>query len=59
MVNCDECGVRVSTAGYLGGPIACRECITAKREGDVETLRERRERYGGGEDQTPLAEVQD
>ena len=59
MVNCDECGVRVSATGYLGGPIACHECIRAKREGDVETLRERRERYGGGGDQTPLAEVQD
>jgi len=50
MTQCDTCGVSVSTRGYLGGPIACNECVTAKREGDVETLRERIERYGGGDD---------
>jgi len=59
MVSCDECGVRVSSTGYLGGPVACHECSNAKRKGDVETLRNRRERYGGGDDQTPLAEVRE
>lgn len=49
MITCDECGVRVSTTGYLGGGIICRKCSRAKREGDDETLRRRRERYGGGE----------
>lgn len=50
MVSCDTCGVTVSTSGYLGGGIVCKTCARAKREGDVETLRERIERYGGGDD---------
>lgn len=50
MVNCDTCGVTVSTKGYLGGPIACNECATAKRKGDTKTLKERIDKYGGGED---------
>lgn len=48
MVTCDSCGVRVSSSGYLGGDIICHECARAKRQGDDETLRRRRERYGGG-----------
>lgn len=49
-MNCDTCGVTVSTTGYLGGGIVCHECAHAKNEGDVETLRARIERYGGGDD---------
>ena len=50
MTNCDTCGVTVSTKGYLGGGIVCHDCAEAKRKGDIETLRERIERYGGGDD---------
>jgi len=50
MTDCDTCGVKVSTKGYLGGGIVCHECATAKSQGDVETLEERIERYGGGDD---------
>jgi tRNA(Ile2) C34 agmatinyltransferase TiaS len=49
MVTCDECGVRVSSTGYLGGGIICHECAEAKRTDDDETLQARKERYGGGE----------
>ena len=47
MANCDECGVRVSTKGYLGGGIICHECARARREDDEKTLRKRKEKYGG------------
>jgi hypothetical protein len=50
MTNCDTCGVKVSTKGYLGGGIVCRQCSNAKVDGDVTTLRERIERYGGGDE---------
>jgi len=50
MTDCDTCGVSVSTSGFLGGGIVCKTCAKAKRKGDVETLRERIERYGGGDD---------
>lgn len=50
MTDCDTCGVRVSTKGYLGGGIVCHTCSQHKREGNVEELRERIERYGGGEE---------
>jgi hypothetical protein len=46
-MNCDSCGVRVSTKGYLGGGIVCHECAEAKRKDDEETLQKRREKYGG------------
>jgi len=45
--TCDECGVPVSTSGYLGGGIVCHECAEAKRKGDDDTLARRKERYGG------------
>ena len=50
MTSCDTCGVKVSTKGYLGGGIVCKTCARAKNQGDVDTLRERIERYGGGDD---------
>ena len=50
MTNCDTCGVTVSTKGYLGGPIVCSECATAKCKGDTKTLKERIDKYGGGKD---------
>jgi len=50
MTTCDTCGVTVSTSGYLGGGIVCKTCSRAKSQGDVEALRERIERYGGGDD---------
>ena len=49
-MNCDTCGVPVSSKGYLGGGIVCHECSRAKRTGDVETLCGRIEQYGGGDD---------
>jgi hypothetical protein len=52
MVDCDTCGCKVSTKGYLGGGIICYDCSRAKTEGDTETIRERVERYGGGENWT-------
>ncbi len=59
MTTCDTCGVKVSSKGYLGGGIVCRECSSAKVDGDIETLRERIEKYGGGDeyDGQPLTEV--
>lgn len=48
--NCDTCGVKVSTSGHLGGGIVCKTCSKAKRKGDKQTLRERIDRYGGGDD---------
>jgi len=47
MTACDSCNVKVSTSGYLGGGIVCKECAEAKRKGDQETLQARKERYGG------------
>ena len=49
-MKCDTCGVTVSATGFLGGGIVCKTCARAKREGDTGTLRERIERYGGGDD---------
>jgi len=49
MTTCDECGVPVSTTGYLGGGIVCHECAEARRKGDDEKLQARKERYGGGD----------
>jgi len=50
MVTCDECGVRVSTKGYLGGGIICRTCSRLKYvEEDEEALKERAEKFGGTE----------
>ena len=50
MTTCDTCGVTVSTKGYLGGGIVCHDCARAKRKGDTETLQNRINRYGGGDD---------
>ena len=50
MTTCDECGVRVSSTGFLGGGIVCHECAEARRKGDTETLEARKERYGGGDE---------
>lgn len=44
-MNCDSCGCRVSSTGYLGGGIVCKECAKAEREGDIETIEKRREKY--------------
>jgi len=57
MATCDECGVRVSTKGYLGGGIICKKCSRLKYvEKDEEALKARRvyvqrrkEKYGGAE----------
>jgi len=49
-MNCDTCGVKVSTTGYLGGGIVCHDCAEAKRKEDTDTLRQRIDRYGGGKD---------
>ena len=59
MTNCDTCGVKVSTTGFLGGGIICKECATDKREGNVDSLRTRIERYGGGEDWDETTDVQE
>jgi hypothetical protein len=59
MANCDTCGVTVSTKGYLGGGIVCHECSSAKVEGDVDTLRERIDRYGGGQDWEDASDIQE
>jgi len=48
--HCDTCGVKVSTKGYLGGGIVCQQCSSAKVDGDTETLRQRIDRYGGGDE---------
>lgn len=32
MVECDRCGVKVSTTGYLGGGIVCKECARSTDE---------------------------
>lgn len=34
-MNCDECGVKVSSKGFLGGTIVCKECAR-KRRGEIE-----------------------
>ena len=47
MTTCDECGVKVSTTGYLGGGIVCKTCARAKRKGNTETLEARKAKYGG------------
>jgi len=58
--HCDTCGVRVSTKGYLGGGIVCKDCSRAKRNHDKETLQKRIDRYGGGDEidaQTTLEDL--
>ena len=50
MASCDECGVKVSSKGYLGGGIVCHECATAKRKGNMDVIEHRREKYGGSDD---------
>ncbi len=60
MVNCDYCGVRVSSKGYLGGGIMCKDCSRARRNNDTETLQKRIDRYGGGDEidaQTTLEDL--
>jgi len=59
MTACDTCGVRVSTKGYLGGGIVCHDCAQDKREGNVDALRERIDRYGGGEDWEDARDIQE
>ena len=59
MTDCDTCGVRVSTTGFLGGGIVCKDCATDKREGNTDKLRNRIERYGGGEDWNESKDVQE
>jgi len=50
--ECDCCGVRVSTKGFLGGGIVCHTCSRYKRTGDTEKLQARIDKYGGGENYT-------
>ncbi|UXF49883.1 hypothetical protein 7841G1D8_6 [Haloquadratum phage sp.] len=60
MVNCDYCGVRVSSKGYLGGGIMCQWCADARRNNDTDTLQKRIDRYGGGDEvdaQTTLEDL--
>jgi len=60
MVNCDCCGVRVSSKGYLGGGIMCKDCSRARRNNDTDTLQKRIDRYGGGDEvdaQTTLEDL--
>lgn len=45
-MNCDSCGVRVSTKGFLGGGIICHTCAELKRKDETQKLERRRERYG-------------
>jgi len=59
MTNCDTCGVRVSTKGYLGGGIVCHTCSEYKRTGDVDALRQRIDRYGGGKDWDEAEDIQE
>ena len=49
MATCDECGVSVSTTGYLGGGIVCKTCATARRKGNDDVIQHRREKYRGDE----------
>jgi len=58
MTDCDTCGVRVSTKGYLGGGIVCHDCSEYKRTGDVDALRQRIDRYGGGKDWDEAEDIQ-
>jgi len=59
MITCDTCGVRVSTRGYLGGGIVCHDCAEDKRKGNVDRLRNRIERYGGGADWDEADDIQE
>jgi len=56
--DCDTCGVRVSTNGYLGGGIVCHDCSEYKRKGDTDALRQRIDRYGGGKDWDEAEDIQ-
>lgn len=51
--------MKVSTSGYLGGGIVCHECAEAKRDGDTDTLGQRIERYGGGEEWEATTNIQE
>lgn len=31
-MTCDDCGVRVSPTGHLGGPIVCKDCAEEIKE---------------------------
>jgi len=60
MINCDCCGVRVSSKDYLVGSVLCSPCAEAKRTHDTDTLQSRINRYGGGDDvdaQTTLEDL--
>ena len=58
-MNCDTCGVRVSTKGYLGGGIVCHTCSEHKRKGNVDALRTRIERHGGGSEWEQAQDIQE
>jgi len=58
-MNCDTCGRGVSATGFLGGGIVCKDCATDKREGNIDSLRNRIERYGGGENWDESKDVQE
>jgi len=49
-MNCDTCGIKVSTTGFLGGGIVCKDCARDKSQGNTEALQERIDKHGGGED---------
>jgi hypothetical protein len=59
MTECDTCGVRVGTTGYLGGGIVCHTCAEYKRKGNADALRQRIERYGGGSDWEAATDIQE
>jgi len=59
MTQCDVCGVRVSTKGYLGGGLVCHDCAQDKREGNVDALRERIDKYGGGSEWEAKRDIQE
>jgi len=46
-MNCDSCGVKVNSSGFLGGDIVCTTCAKLKRKDKTEELEARRATYGG------------
>jgi len=58
-MNCDTCGIRVSSKGFLGGGIVCKQCTRDKREGNTDKLRNRIERYGGGDEWSDSKDIQE
>jgi hypothetical protein len=44
-MKCDSCGVTVSSKGFLGGDIICHECAEAKRKGNQDVIKRRKEKY--------------